>query len=187
MGVVSKYLQFLAIFLAVGAVSSHASANLIYTDTFPSASSTRSTLLGDRFWNAGDYVEQTFMDTGITRIDEFSLDLDIGPNSLSGDTQDMDVLINGIIIGSYQINPGDSFLSLNFTDIGLIGTGDYLVRLLTTRTVTTGSGSAGILDGTAGNLVLTQQTLVAVPEPSALGLLAFGLLGLGVVARRRQK
>lgn len=187
MSVLSKCFQVAAMLLIIGSASSDAWANVIYTDTFPSASSTRFTQLGSRFWNAGDFVEQQFTNTGITEINEFSLDLGIGPNSLNGDTQDMDVLINGVVIGSYQINPGDTLLNLSFTGLNLVGTGDYLVRLLTTRTVIAFAGSAGILDGTADNLVLTQLTTVAVPEPGALGLLAVGLFGLGFAARRRHR
>lgn len=176
-----------ALLLAVGIVIalqiSNAFAAIVYEGSFPSPSSTRFTQSGSRFWNQGDYVEQLFTGTGLGNVSELSLELSIGPNSLNGDTQDMDAILNGNVIGSFMISPGNSFLNLNYAGFSIGGTGigsdDYLLRLETTRTVNSGDGSAGIGDGQQ-NLLMQQ-----IPEPSTFMLAALGLVGNGFCRRKR--
>lgn len=165
-----------ALVVAVGAPT-HAA----YIDSFPSADSTRFTQLGQRFWNDGDFVQEAFLGTGLSSVQQVSLDLSIEPNSLAGDTQDMIVLLNGDQIGSYMIAPGDTLIDLDLTGFDVSGFGlsgdDYLLRLETIRTVSVGAGSAGILDGVQ-NLTFNQ-----VPEPATFVLATIATAML--VARRR--
>lgn len=162
---------------------SNASATLMYTDSFPSSATTRFTLQTN-FWNDGDFLEQLFTGTGLSEVNEFSLDLSVTANSLVGDTQDMDAILNGIVIGSFMVNPGDTLLNLSFTGLNVAGMGgggdDFLVRLETTRTVNGGAGSANFSNGTR-NLTLQQNMMV--PEPATALLMALGIAGLGY--RRR--
>lgn len=162
---------------------SNASATLMYTDSFPSPATTRSTL-ATNFWNDGDFLEQLFTGTGLSEVNEFSLDLSVTNNSLNGDTQDMDAILNGVVIGSFMVNPGDTLLNLSFTGLNVAGMGaggeDYLVRLETTRTVIGGAGSANFSNGQQ-NLTLQQNMMV--PEPATALLMGLGIAGLGY--RRR--
>lgn len=163
--------------------ASNASATLMYTDSFPSPATTRFTLMTN-FWNDGDFLEQLFTGTGLSEVNEFSLDLSVTDNSLGGDTQDMDAFLNGVVIGSFMVNAGDTLLNLNFTGLNVAGMGvggdDYLVRLETTRTVISGAGSANFSNGSQ-NLTLQQNMMV--PEPATALLMALGIAGLGY--RRR--
>ncbi|GAB5382505.1 MAG: hypothetical protein Alis3KO_39200 [Aliiglaciecola sp.] len=174
-------ITILCFLVSTFALVGKASATAIFTTDFPTDSSTRFNQLGSNFWNDGDFIEQLFSGTGLSEVNEFTLDLSIVSNVLSGDTQDMSVMLNGIEIGDFMISAGDALVNIAFNGFNVMGMGgsgdDYLVRLETTRTVNGGQGSAGIANNT-GNLTLTQ-----VSEPGVLALLLVG----GLAAFRRQK
>lgn len=177
--IASSLVLTIALFLTVP----NASATLMYTDSFPSPATTRFTQQVN-FWNDGDFLEQLFTGTGLVSVNEFSLDLSVTNNSLTGDTQDMDAILNGVVIGSFMVNPGDTLLNLSFSGFDVAGMGvggdDYLVRLETTRTVLSGRGSANFANGSQN---LTLHGDMRVPEPATALLMTLGLAGLGY--RRR--
>ncbi len=179
--------NFSSILLFVGlALATSTSRASVFVGSFPDGSETRSTLIGLRFWNLGDFIEQSFVNTGLSFVESINLDLNTSPNSLSGDTQDMDVIINGITVGSFSISPGDSVVPISITgfNVAAIGVDDFLLRLETTRTVTAFAGSAGIVAG-SNNLELANS----VPEPSSMAvwsLLGLVVGGIGWYRRKRQ-
>lgn len=162
--------------------------------TFPATGDTRFTQSGPNFWNQGDFVEgqRNFSSS----VDTLEMTLITDPNTLTCDTQDHAVMIDGATIGTFFVNPGDPFISQNFS-FPTVAAGVHTIRIETTRTVDPGCGSAGFpndvsnfhfLSGTVGgsatgmfspvivicNNLTTGQSVVQVSGPSwdceALGL-----------------
>ncbi|NIR41117.1 MAG: hypothetical protein GWN79_25250, partial [Actinobacteria bacterium] len=77
------------------------------TLTFPAAGDTRVMAIGDRPWNAGDYIEGT-RSTSLSSVTSAQLNLTVSPNGLTCDNQDMRLRINGTVVGSVIIPPGAS-------------------------------------------------------------------------------
>lgn len=114
---------------------------------FPATGDTRSTAIGTRFWNDGDFVEGT-RTTTLSSLSRVELTLDVGPNGLSCDTQDVDLIIDGTTVGSISIASGDEEVVASFPVTGVTGP-DYTFRLETTRTVSGGCGAAGYVNDTS--------------------------------------
>lgn len=175
------------VLVSVGSVG-NASAAAMFVDSFPTAGATRSTASGVNFWNDGDFIQELLTGTGLSEMTSLTLDLPIIDNVLSSDTQDMDVILNSITIGSFMVATGDSTLNLFFDGFSVAGAGlggdDYTLRLETTRTVDGGAGSAGIGTG-SGNLTLAQANRVSAPGSAILLLLGLGLGAIGSRQRRK--
>ncbi|MCB9593619.1 MAG: hypothetical protein H6719_12875 [Sandaracinaceae bacterium] len=112
---------------------------------FPAVGDTRVASAGLYFWRLGDYVEgsRTLPLTSATRV---TFNLQINPNVLSCDTQDVRLSINGRIVGSFSISSGQTSTSQSFTFPAVAGP-TFTIRLETTRQVNGGCGSAGYTDG----------------------------------------
>jgi hypothetical protein len=111
------------------------------TVDFPMPGDTRVTASGSNFWNAGDYVQGT-RSTGVASISAVTIHLEIGYNSLSGDTQDVAFIINGVTVGTFSVAGGNTAIDESFSFASISGPA-YTLRYETTRTVTSGAGSAG--------------------------------------------
>jgi hypothetical protein len=89
----------------------------------------------------------------------------------SKDSVDIDYSIDGgsnwLILSDYNANIGRSSKNVRFGEVPLV---DYDLRITQYFTSTSGS-----------------FTSVSVLEPSIIALLGLGLVGMGVVTRRRQK
>ncbi|MEM7626874.1 MAG: hypothetical protein AAF333_14870 [Planctomycetota bacterium] len=151
-----------------------------WTGSFPNGTETRQTARGDRFWNESDFIEETLLNTSVASVTTLDLDLVHDVNSLMGDTQDMDVILNGVTIGSLMIQPGDSVTSIRLSgfDVAATGGDGYVLRLETTRTVIAGRGSAGIGIGSS-NLTIGNP----IPEPGSV----FFLAGLAAMLAKRKR
>ena len=134
---------------ARGAWSLEVALTPVVTDetvVFPAPGDTRVSLRGDRPWNAGDSI-QGVRTTGLPSITGVTLPLRID-NSLSCDSQDMRLRINGTAVGAVIVPAGAPMVNVDLTFPAIAGP-TYTVRLETTRTVGSGCGSAGIPDGSS--------------------------------------
>jgi hypothetical protein len=102
-----------------------------------------------------------------------------GPNSEAGV---FSVLLDGTTLDSIDvggINSGQTLRNtLSFTDV--VTSGPHDLEILVTRPFTNGNAL-----GTTPFEYITDVTLTAVPEPASLTLLGTGLLGFGLIRRRR--
>lgn len=114
------------------------------TVTFPSAGDARVTVYPN-LWNAGDYV-QGVRATSLARVTSAQMSLQVSPNNLTCDTQDMRLLINGVEVGRFSIPSSTSLVTRTFT-FPVISGPSYTLRVETVRTVNSGCGSAGLPDG----------------------------------------
>jgi len=112
--------------------------------TFPAVGDTHFNLTGTLFWNQGDYVE------GVRNLteaaDEVEMMLFISPNGLSCDTQDHALMIDGAIVGTFSVSPGETQITRRFPLFPGLAPGSHTMRVETTRTVNGGCGSAGLPD-----------------------------------------
>jgi hypothetical protein len=129
----------------VGVTSEAEAPEVLAPDTFifPATGDTRFNLSGTNFWNQGDYIEGSRTFTVPTQ--SMDMVLVVSPNVLSCDTQDMDVIVDGVTIGSFVVSAGDTQVVANFT-FAQIAAGVHTLRIETTRTVNPGCGSAGYPD-----------------------------------------
>ena len=110
------------------------------TVSFPTAPDTRFTMLTN-FWNAGDYV-QGARTTTVPSIAGLSMHLVLEAVSLTCDTQDARVLVNGVEVGRFSARSGGAPVDASFVFARVTGP-TYTFRYETVRTVAGGCGSAG--------------------------------------------
>jgi hypothetical protein len=114
-----------------------------FTGGFPSPGDSHVTA-ATSMWNAGDYVQGTRA-TGLGSAASMSLHAVITANTLSCDTQDMRVKLNTIEVGTFSIDPADTFVDAAFMFPAVVSTaGSFTIRYETISTVAGGCGSADI-------------------------------------------
>lgn len=97
------------------------------------------------WWNAGDtgYGDRA---SGIGSVTEASINLSLDANFLSCDTDEFDLLINGVVAGHFSILPGENPVVRSFGPFAAIPAvaGEYEIRIRVTETVLGGCGSVDI-------------------------------------------
>lgn len=112
------------------------------TVDFPSAGDTRVGAGGGAyFWRAGDYVEGT-RSTSLPSASSADISLSLDHNGLTCDTQDVELRLNGVAVGSFSIPGGTMNITRSFTFPAVSGP-TYTLRYHTTREVGGGCGAAG--------------------------------------------
>jgi len=136
----------------------------------------------NHIWVAGDYWGQQFTGTGLASATHIDLTLDYDDNILS-QTLDMEVLLNGSTVGTFDINPGDIGSHTYPFDFSSVAGPDYLLQVEATNTIDGGNGSVSIVTGDG----LSVATLTDVPEASTwmAGAIVVGLAGLRLWSRRK--
>jgi len=114
------------------------------TVTFPSAGDTRVASAGLYFWRSGDYVEGS-RSTSLPSTSSAEISLVILPNSLTCDSQDVELRVNGTSVGSFSISSTDTTITRSFSFPSIAGP-NYTLRYQTVRAVGGGCGSAGYAD-----------------------------------------
>ena len=127
------------------------------TVDFPNSSDPSFTSSGaGYFWTAGDWVEGS-RGTSLGSTSSASIHINIAENWLCGDTADMQMLINGTVVGSFSV-PGNgcggapSTFDTSFS-FGAISGPTYTLRYQVTRTVAGGDGSF-MLAGSGSSVTL---------------------------------
>jgi hypothetical protein len=134
----------------------------------------------NHIWVAGDYWQQDFTGTALSSATSESINLNIDDNILSGESLDLNSVINGSVVGSFVIGPGVTGLFTDTFNFAAISGPDYLIQLIATNTIDPGFGSVSISDDGKSFV-----TLSSVPEPGTLTLLALGSMSLLGFARTR--
>jgi hypothetical protein len=95
----------------------------------------------DPYWyNTGDYAQGT-RTPGLARVAAVKYDLTITNNVLNGTGHvDLDLFINGVVVGSFTVLPGETSKSVTFFFPPINGP-NYTIRLQETNTVDPGLGS----------------------------------------------
>jgi hypothetical protein len=135
-----------------GMVCSGSSCVVASTSTvlnFPLSTDTIHSASGTNYWNVGDYVDGSRVTTLSSTVGA-AIHVVLAANSLTCDTQDMQVTINGVVVGSFSIQSGATIVDTSFAFASITGP-TYDLRYQTTRTVASGCGSAGI--STTGSTV----------------------------------
>ena len=140
---------------------------------------------------AGDSLTQTFNATGLASTNSSQWVFGMSDYTDAGVLNSFAVDINGTQVGSFSFagtgTHGTHSFDLTFTSPSIAGP-DYTLSVVATSTVPSGDGSWDWLPG--GSVTLTDPVLVLadpvpVPAPAPLSLLASGLAGLWLIARRR--
>jgi hypothetical protein len=99
-------------------------------------------------WATGDYWAQNFAATGLSDTSHMSLTLFINDNTLSGETLNLDVLLNQNNVGSISIPPGMIESQTFEFDFTSVAGPDYRIHIEATNTISPGLGSVSIaIDG----------------------------------------
>ncbi|MGZ3418922.1 MAG: hypothetical protein ACXVEF_00455 [Polyangiales bacterium] len=113
------------------------------TFIFPQTGDTRFTASGSYFWNAGDYYSGS-RSTTLSSATSFSTGMAID-NVLSCDSIQMQVRINGTLVGTKTISSGPVSIPISFT-FGAITGPSYTIEYKCALTVASGCGSIMITD-----------------------------------------
>jgi hypothetical protein len=159
--------------------------------TFNSNGNTTSTLGSNPgtgvFDFSGSYIQQTFVDTGLTSAVTAEWKFAMTNFTALGHDNFFSVLINGNVVGTFDLvgtNLGRSqSFDLNFNFNPIAGE-DYTLEILATSSVPLGGGSWNWVAG--GTVTLGDGIATAVPEPSTWAMMIAGFLGLGFMGCRRR-
>jgi len=165
-----------------------------YTASFPSASSAVVGSIGfisgteiGYFWSVGrgDSVSQTFSGTGLSSVNDLSLNFNVTRNVLnSGAFVSWDVFVNNNDVGNWVWTgiDGTGPLALHYTFADIVGSGIYAIAMKVMNEVAPGSGSITL--GVPGDLTLQGS---AVPIPGAIWLFGSGIIGLVGLRKKFRK
>ncbi|MEJ2737062.1 MAG: S8 family serine peptidase [Anaerolineae bacterium] len=107
---------------------------------FPATSDTISVESNPYWWHAGDYAEGT-RSLSMSSVNRLDYDWSTTYNSLNGTGHvDLVLSINGTVVGSFTVNPGEYAKLVSFTFAPISGP-SYTIRLEETNTVDSGMGS----------------------------------------------
>lgn len=98
-------------------------------------------------------------------------------------TLNLDVDLNGTIVGSFSIAPGASSFVNTFAFSPISGT-DYDIRIIATNTIGSGDGSVSLLADSATSTVTLEST---VPELGSPPLVSTGALSILALRRWSQR
>ncbi|TWU60131.1 PEP-CTERM motif protein [Rubripirellula tenax] len=152
---------------------------------------------GGQHYNIGDYVEETFGNTGLANTDSSRWQFSMSDVTELGTVNTFDARINGVTVGSYSFigdgNPGSTrSFDLNFayapisSYTSVLGPDSFFFTLIATSAVPIGDGSWNWFPG--GTVTLSgMQSANAVPEPASLAIFAFGACAFGVTTYRRRR
>ena len=134
---------------------------------------------------AGDSLTETFIGTGLAVVDSSRWIFDMSDFTAADVNNTFDLLINGTVIGDFAflgLGQGSSTHSfdLSFTHAAIAGD-DYTLSMVATSTVPPGLASWNWLAG--GTVTLDSSS--AVPEPTTIALLGFGLAGIGFARKKK--
>jgi cysteine-rich repeat protein len=121
--------------------------------SFPSSGDTRvGASSGTYFWRAGDYVEGTRTSV-LSTITSADVHLVITYNGLTCDSQDVDVIIDSVTVGSFMIVTGDTVIDYPCSFSSISGP-TYTIRYETSHTVSSGCGAAGYANDAGSTITL---------------------------------
>lgn len=175
---------------AIGCAAVSAANAAPVTLNFPSEDATLETAFGaEFFFRTGDFVEQTFLDTGLNDVQSISLALNLNTNSLAGGSfVNFDVSVNSLVVGDFTLSQGDGLGQFDFSfdvDDADPLADDYTLRFEATNDVSGGLGSISFdLNNTSATL--SDQPVAAVPLPASIPLFLTGLAILGYVGRKNR-
>ena len=140
-------------------------------------------------WSDGDYVSQTFTDTGLNSVTSFSTDFEIQNYLGDGNSETWNVVINGDTVAYFIASDcgycgTDQIIGFSSNTFkAIVGDGTYDLAFVLQNTVPGGGGSIAFLDGG----VTTLNGVSAIPLPSTWTMLIAGFVGLGFFAYRGSK
>ncbi|TWU60130.1 PEP-CTERM motif protein [Rubripirellula tenax] len=145
--------------------------------------------------NIGDYVEETFGNTGLANTTSSRWQFSMSDFTNPGIINTFDARINGVTVGSYSFAGGVSqshAFDLNFVHApiasytSVLGPDSFFFTLIATSSVPVNNGGWDWIPG--GTVTLSgMQSANAVPEPASLAIFAFGACAFGVTTYRRRR
>lgn len=162
--------------LSVAAPSAHATAITSANFSAPATGGS-----GGYYYFSGMSATQTFA-SSLSTVDHINLTLN---PAVSYTTQNLGFTfyLNGLDVGQVTFTPGQmasAVLSFDFASVASV-LGNYTLLMSVTTPVCSGCGALTFSSQNA--LALSQSA--AVPEPMPLALIGLGLIGMGVLRKRR--